>query len=265
MEARTVTDDRVTIAVYPREKQGTGAFDGGRITEVKPIGFPGEGSAAHRIGPLFYWAWATGRGGGKIALHPHRGFEIVSYVLAGEISHRDTLGMRSSVGAGGAQVMQTGSGVSHEEEFHGPQAEIFQIWFEPNLLEAVKRTSTYREANDREFPVRSSDGVREKLVLGAGAPISLVADASMADVTIAPGSRYVRALPADHSLAAVAVSGRGRWIQDWNGLEVPINAGDFSVIHTTQPTNLLVRSEQDGLRLVLIEVPTNVRYPLYSR
>ncbi len=60
-------------------------------------------------------------------------------------------------------------------------------------------------------------------------------------------------------------AGRGRWIQDWNGLEVPINAGDFSVVHTTQPTNLLVRSEQDGLRLVLIEVPTNVRYPLYSR
>ena len=37
MEARTVTDDRVTIAVYPREKQGTGAFDGGRSEQSRAV------------------------------------------------------------------------------------------------------------------------------------------------------------------------------------------------------------------------------------
>ena len=138
---------------YSPEQQGTGAFDGGRITEVKPIGFPHETSGSRRIGPLFYWAWATASGYGKIGLHPHQGFEIMSYVLEGEIGHRDTLGTVSRVKTGGAQVMQTGSGVSHEEETLGKHTEFFQIWFEPNLREAVKRPPTYRELHHEDFPL----------------------------------------------------------------------------------------------------------------
>ena len=45
--------------IYPPEAQGVGQFDGGRITEIKPIGFPQEGPAPKNLGPLFYWAWAT--------------------------------------------------------------------------------------------------------------------------------------------------------------------------------------------------------------
>ncbi len=103
------------INIFPPEAQGVGQFDGGRITEIQPIGFPGERPDVRHTGPLFYWAWATAKGYGKIALHPHQAFEIMSYALAGEIGHYDTLGTQSRVKAGGAQVMQTGSGVSHEE------------------------------------------------------------------------------------------------------------------------------------------------------
>ena len=57
--------------IYPPEAQGMGQFDGGRITEIKPIGFPHEGPTMENLGPLFYWAWASAKGYGKIALHPH--------------------------------------------------------------------------------------------------------------------------------------------------------------------------------------------------
>ena len=67
--------------IYPPEAQGMGQFDGGRITEIKPIGFPHEGPTMENLGPLFYWAWASAKGYGKIALHPHQGFEIMSYAL----------------------------------------------------------------------------------------------------------------------------------------------------------------------------------------
>lgn len=43
-------------AIYSPEMQGRGVFDGGKISEVKPIGFSGEGSAVTRVGPLFYWS-----------------------------------------------------------------------------------------------------------------------------------------------------------------------------------------------------------------
>ena len=42
------------IKIYTPNQQGAGAFDGGKITEIKPIDFPGGTSMAKRIGPLFY-------------------------------------------------------------------------------------------------------------------------------------------------------------------------------------------------------------------
>ena len=50
--------------IYGPTLQAVGAFDGGKITEQKPIGFSGEGSVVKRLGPLFYWAWGAFQGGG---------------------------------------------------------------------------------------------------------------------------------------------------------------------------------------------------------
>ncbi len=253
------------VAVYPPSKQGRGSFDGGLITERKPIGFPGEGSEVLRVGPLFYWAWATAHGPGRIGLHPHRAFEIMSYVLAGEIGHYDTMGHRSRVGAGGAQVMQTGSGVSHEETMSGAGTEFFQIWFEPYLQDALRRPPTYAEYHHGDFPLRQADGVAVKTVIGEDGPISLVAEATMHDVTIAPGKAYRRALAAGHSLAALAVAGAGRW-QAAGHDDVAFQAQDFSVLHASEDAEVTAAAGADAsLRLVLIDVPTEVDYPLYAK
>ena len=146
------------ITVYPPEVQGTGAFDGGRTTEIKPLGFPGEGPEVAQTGPLFYWAWATAMGYGKIGLHPHQAFEIMSYALQGEIGHYDTMGNRSRVKAGGAQVMQTGSGVSHEEETVSDHNEFFQIWFEPDLKKPCAGHRRMRSFAMKTFPLRFVTG-----------------------------------------------------------------------------------------------------------
>ena len=105
------------IKIYSPEQQGSGAFDGGKITEIKPIDFPGGTSQAKRIGPLFYWAWASANGDGVIGMHPHKGFEIMSYVLRGELGHTDSMSGSRRVGTGGVQVMQTGSGIFHQERY----------------------------------------------------------------------------------------------------------------------------------------------------
>jgi len=67
------------------QDQATGQFDGGKITEQKPIGFPGEDAVIERLGPLFYWAWAESREPAEIGLHPHQGYEIITYVLKGKL------------------------------------------------------------------------------------------------------------------------------------------------------------------------------------
>lgn len=63
--------------------------------------------------------------------HPHRGIETLSYVLKGEVGHKDSLGNEGIVGPGGTQWMTAGNGIWHEEMMKaGPDgAEMLQLWF----------------------------------------------------------------------------------------------------------------------------------------
>lgn len=255
------TQQTRVLEVHPVSSQASGAFDGGRITETKPIGFPGEASAP-RVGPLFYWAWASSHGDATISLHPHKGFEIMSYVLRGEIGHYDTLGTRSRVSAGGAQVMQTGSGVAHEEHTFGDEGEFFQIWFEPWLDEAITRPPTYREVTDSEFSVDHRDGVRVKSVLGTASPIELVVDASADDVTIEPGREHSVLLATGRSLAVVVINGEGH-VKTPGEASQWVRTRDFVVARAGDDRTVSFTAGEDAsLRLFVIEVPSDVDYPL---
>lgn len=259
------TQNAMEMKLYPPEVQAEGAFDGGRITEIKPVGFPHEGPRVPHIGPLFYWAWATAKGYGKIGLHPHKGFEIMSYALTGEIGHYDTLGNKSRVKAGGAQVMQTGSGVSHEEETLGDHTDFFQIWFEPDLNTAVQKTPTYREISSDDFPSEQKEGVLIKSIIGKGTPVTLATQANMQDVTIEPNFKHQRTLVAGQTLAIVAISGKGRGVDEASGQKIYLQEKYFAVIHANEEGIFSLKAEGDTpLRLAIIEVPAQVDYPLYK-
>ena len=252
------------IQITPPEDQAVGQFDGGRITEIKPIGFPQDGPAPRHLGPLFYWAWATAKGYGKIALHPHQAFEIMSYAIEGEIGHYDTLGTKSRVKAGGAQVMQTGSGVSHEEETVAEHNEFFQIWFEPNLREAVTKSPTYREFAHKDFPIESLDGVTVKQVIGKGAPVTIETEATMQDILIQPGRSYRYDLAAERTLAMLVVEGTGVLVDETTLSKYNLEPRYFAVVHAGEQGAISIQTGVDSsFRVALIEVPSKVGYPLY--
>jgi len=258
------TTTKLDIKLYPPEAQGAGQFDGGRITETKPLGFPGEGPDVPNVGPLFYWAWATAEGYGKIGLHPHQAFEIMSYALEGEIGHYDTLGNRSRVKTGGAQVMQTGSGVSHEEETIGDRTEFFQIWFDPHLSKTISDAPTYREFSHDDFPRAEQDGVIVKSVIGGQGPISLKSEVVMKDITISSGHQFLWNLKADRSLAVVVIDGEGVVVDEDTGRKDHITKKDFARIHAQTEGTVCFQATMEGaLRLAIIEVPATVNYPLY--
>lgn len=250
--------------IYPPETQAVGQFDGGRITEIKPIGFPHEGPALKNIGPLFYWAWATAKGYGKIALHPHQAFEIMSYALEGEIGHYDTLGNKSRVQAGGAQVMQAGSGISHEEETVGEFTDFFQIWFDPNIRKTLSSEPTYNEFKNEDFPFEKQEGVYLKTIIGKGSPVNLESEVLMKDISIERDHQFQYPLDQGKTLALSVISGQGTLFDLQNGTKHYVNRKDFALIRAEQSGNVSMQANADSpLRIAVIEVSTQLDYPLY--
>lgn len=80
--------------------------------------------------------------GTGFAAHAHSNMEIITYVRAGTISHRDNMGNSGRTEAGHVQVMTAGTGVVHEEYNHETvTTQIFQIWLQPNAFGLKPRWS----------------------------------------------------------------------------------------------------------------------------
>jgi len=132
--------------------------------------------------------------------HPHRGFETVTFILDGELAHRDSAGHESVIGPGGVQWMTAGSGLVHEEvsprafmERGGP-LEILQLWV--NLPPALKMTPPRYVGLQRDrIPVlESANGkVRVHLVSGTyggvTGPVESLTGVFLATVEMQAGAR----------------------------------------------------------------------------
>ena len=248
------------VKIIKPQDQAIGAFDGGKIKEQKPIGFPGEGSLIKRIGPLFYWAWGNSEQPAEIGLHPHQGFEIITYVIKGKAYHQDTLGTESVVAEGGAQLMQTGSGVQHAEALNEP-SEIFQIWFEPDLNQAIQRAPRYSQYDSADFSVIEQDGVNIRTILGNDSPMEIVADAAMWDISIPIGKEYTHSLTPNRALAGLAIRGDGTVLVDTRSNRFAHK--DFVVVQSEAGEEVTIKAVDQDLRIFVIEVPTEVDYSLY--
>ena len=161
------------IEIISREKQAAGQFNGGAIMENKPIGFPGEGGHTRPYSNLFYWAHAWSDGGSTIGEHPHQGFEIMSFVMAGDIEHYDShYRAWKKLKAGDVQIIRAGNGISHAEKLNAG-SHIFQIWVDPDLSKTLSQPASYDDYEAAQFPVHSHEGYREKVYSGPDAPLEM--------------------------------------------------------------------------------------------
>jgi redox-sensitive bicupin YhaK (pirin superfamily) len=109
--------------------------------------------------------------GAGFGTHGHQNMEILSYVLEGELSHKDSIGNGSTIRPGDVQLMSAGQGIRHSE-FNGSQTDgvhFLQIWIKPNVL---GKTPGYQEkhfsAEDKRGKLRlivSPDGTDGSLLI----------------------------------------------------------------------------------------------------
>ena len=139
------------IEIFKKSDQAYGEFNNGDIIENKPIGFPGENTSIRAYSNLFYWAYASAKVNSTIGLHPHRGFEIMTFVLEGEIRHYDTIIEKwIDLKKGDIQLIQSGSGISHSE-FMQKNSSIFQIWFDPDISKTMQQKAKYQDYKSDMF------------------------------------------------------------------------------------------------------------------
>jgi redox-sensitive bicupin YhaK (pirin superfamily) len=156
--------------------------------------------------------------------HPHRGFETVTYMIAGRMRHRDSAGHEGLLENGGVQWMTAGRGLVHSElpEQEEGLMEGFQLWL--NLPAKDKmREPWYRDIQSEEIPeYTTADGVHVRVIAGTshgieGAVLRAHTEPLYLDITLPPGAEFAQALPADHNVL-VYVFRESLWIA---GSEVP--------------------------------------------
>lgn len=184
--------------------------------------------------------------------HPHRGFETVTYMLAGRMRHRDSAGNEGLVTDGGVQWMTAGRGVIHSEmpEQNDGLMEGFQLWL--NLPARDKMSAPwYRDIPLEEVPrLTLADGVTVRVIAGRthgvdGAVQRAHTEPLYLDLEIPAGVTFEQPLPAGHN--AFVYVFRGEVVIDGKGvpstrMAILDNAAgaDGVRIKASEPTRLLV-------------------------
>lgn len=149
--------------------------------------------------------------------HPHRGFETVTYMIAGRMLHRDSAGHEGLLQNGGVQWMTAGKGVIHSEipQQDDGVMEGFQLWLNLHSSEKMK-APWYRDFQNDQLPkLQTPEGVEVTVIAGEshgvqGAVTREITQPIYLDVHMHQGSRFEQTLPADHNAFVYVYRGEVR-------------------------------------------------------
>jgi redox-sensitive bicupin YhaK (pirin superfamily) len=170
-------------------------------------------------------------------LHPHRGIETVTYVLRGEVHHRDTLGNSGSIGAGDVQWMTAGRGIMHEEM---PQVRPegiagFQLWV--NLPKKLKMTRPrYQDIRSSQIPeIKNKDGARIRVITGtvegvSGPVTEIAANPVYLDVLLPEQTTFTHPIDSGHTAFAYLFEGEMRFTGHNGAAETKVSSPKLIIL-----------------------------------
>jgi redox-sensitive bicupin YhaK (pirin superfamily) len=238
------------------------AFGFGDTTEFDPFllldDFRNERPEEYRAG--FPW-------------HPHRGIETITYVLAGNVEHGDSLGNRGNLGAGDVQWMTAGRGILHQEMPQGDEKgrmHGFQLW--ANLPASLKMTAPrYQDIKAPDVPeVIDDDGTRVRVVCGdfwgkRGPVEGVAADPRYLDIWVPPAKRKTLKVEVERHAFAYVFEGSGNFraasapfgvltekTDGMNEILVREQTGNRSLVLFDSGDEIEVQAGERGIRFLLV-------------
>jgi len=205
--------------------------------------------------------------------HPHRGIETITYVLAGNVEHGDSLGNRGNLGSGDVQWMTAGRGILHQEMPQGDaqgRMHGFQLW--ANLPSSLKMTAPrYQDIKAGEIPeIDDDDGTRVRIVCGdfrgkRGPVEGVAADPRYLDISVPPGKRKTLAVELERHAFAYVFEGSGNFraasqpfgvltekTDGENEILVREQTGNRSLVLFDSGDEVTVQAGDEGIRFLLV-------------
>ena len=204
--------------------------------------------------------------------HPHRGIETITYVLAGEVEHGDSMGNHGVITSGDIQWMTAGRGIIHQEMPKGDQKgrmHGFQLW--ANLPSALKMTAPrYQEVKSGDIPeITDDDGTHVRIVCGnfwgkKGPVDGIAADPVYIDVSVPPGMKKTLPVETTRHAFAYVFAGSGKFCNasgpltvptesvGWLDTSPPVEADNRSLILFDRGDEVSVEAGEEGIRFLLI-------------
>ncbi|HRE43213.1 MAG TPA: pirin family protein [Terricaulis sp.] len=192
-----------------------------------------------------------------VGQHPHRGFETVTIVYDGEVSHKDSAGNGGTIGPGDVQWMTAGGGIIHEE-FHssaftktGGPFRMVQLWV--NLPAKDKMTpGGYQGITDAQIPVAEFDGGKARVIAGqfgdAKGPAKTFTPINVWDLRLKADADLKLDLPEGHTALIVVLTGH----VTVEGTQ----AGEAEVLQlSTEGEGVNLHADGDSMILVLTGEP----------
>jgi quercetin 2,3-dioxygenase len=204
--------------------------------------------------------------------HPHRGIETITYVLRGDIEHKDNLGNSGVISSGDVQWMTAGSGIIHQEMPQGDKQGSmygFQLW--ANLPASHKMMDPrYQDVKQSDIPELVLDnGAKIKFICGSYGKITgpvhdVIVDPEYLDVSIPAQSKFQHATKNGYTVFAYVIDGRGFMCQDKTPFSYEIEGENYfdlerepyvsnrDLVLFEDGNEIIVQTEDQPIRFLLI-------------
>ncbi len=251
------TIDSAVPRTVTRVIKGMPATDGAGVELTRVIGQP----AMPMLDPfLLLDAFRSDKPEDYIAgfpPHPHRGFETVTYMLAGSMRHKDNAGHEGVIGPGGIQWMTAGKGIVHSEmpEQEDGLLEGFQLWI--NLPAEHKMDAPrYQEHAANLIPLETrDDGTQVRVITGTTSqgttgPVSQpLTEPLYLDIHMAAGQTFTESIPETHNAFIYVIEGpvTANTIEDQT---VQLHRDDLGILSTGE--NLTISANDNAVRFLLV-------------